>query len=416
MGAVKDVPPALFRQRVAISIRGLLAFWICSCVLSMARAQIEPTGPERTSHPATLEEIKSATATTIQEQSARIMLGVGDQLTAVSNSMARKLDTLGDKLEKERSVIQALSSHPSPGEGAPTSLWVLLLANLGVGIGGLAALGLLVRHRKSVGEQVQSAVRGQTPDMMKELAGRVQPRLEAVTRQCEDLARNLGQATEKTKEILQDMEQKHEEHLGRLVASSERACQKAVQAWENQSRACLGPLPEQAAQELERLKGWDESLSALVWPAFFQGGAALAGWRKRIEEKLLQQDPCAFELFLALGRFSNAVRDAGDLRKVGEALNAVGTDAYRFWKSIGTPSLEAALEWRTGFKGFLEASGIPIDIILALEGDRFDPNTMLSVDTGSATRMYVKEALSWIVLDKSGDSHIVRHHARVITC
>ena len=324
---------------------------------------------------------------------------------------------------------------PRQGGGFPASLWVLLLANLGVGIGGLAALGLLLRHRKSAGEQVRLEVRGQIPGLMKELGGQVQPRLDAMMRQCEDLARNLGQATETTKEILQAMDQKHEEHLGRFVKSSEIACQTAIQDWENQSRASLGRLHEQAAQEFsrffegvrnswqselghefERLKGRDELLSALVWPAFFRGGAALAGWRQRIEEKLFQQDPCAFELFLALGWFSNAVREAGDLRKVGQALHAVGTDAYRFWKSIGTPSLDAALEWRTGFQGFLDASGIPINIVLALERDRFDPNTMLSVDTGSATRMYVKEALSWIVLDKSGDAPIVRHHARVITC
>jgi hypothetical protein len=634
---MKGLNPAPFRRRAAIPIRGLLALWICGCVLSTAWGR----QPERISQPATRDDLKSATNAIVQDQSAKISLlgnkldsvssqltnqlnglkndldgqaarlheaaaassqagvnlsnwvqdvtnqfaanmasvnelrrdveldknsisnlsnsvaysadhtgDIGGKLAGITNSMAAMLDKLrkdlGDKLEKEESAIRTM---PNTGGGVPASFRVLLLANLAVGIAGLAVLALLARRRKSEGERLQSAVLGQIPGMMKELGERVQPKLDEAVRQCGDVARILGQATEKNQEILESMSKKHEQFLGRLAESSEKASQAAIQAWEKQSRAILGQLQEQAAQdfnrlfdgvrtswqselgqefqkfksewdstvqenqkvwrerldaeidaikqlwlkaledhqkrwqsrlddfmdeqptlwqqrlestaqkanaswtaqieqfsaktesakhtieevfadastrltqlnrqlgkEFEQLKGRDESLSALVWPAFFRDGGALAGWRKRIEDRLVKQDPCAFELFLALGRFSNAVRDSGDPRRVGEALNAVGMDAYPFWKSIGTPALDAALEWRTGFKGFLDASGIPIDIILALERDRFDPNTMLSVDTGSATRMFVKEALSWIVLDKSGESPIVRHHARVITC
>ena len=40
---------------------------------------------------------------------------------------------------------------------------------------------------------------------------------------------------------------------------------------------------------------------------------------------------------------------------------------------------------------------------------------MLSADAGASNRMYVKEALSWIVRDKSSERPKVLHPARVIT-
>jgi hypothetical protein len=426
---------------------------------------------------------------------------------------------------------------------------MLLLANLVVGLAGLAALGLLVRGRKSVGQQIQTVMQGQMPVFVKALSGRIEPKLDATIGQCEALAGNLAQATESNQAILESMTSKHEQYLAQFVDASEKASQEAMEAWERRSGAILTQLQARANEDLnhlfegvrhswqeelghefkkfksqwesfvlgnqkswrdrldtevtaikqtwlaeleqqkkrwqfqldgfmngqpalwqerlnlsaqqagaswnaqidgigakteavkhnmeaavaetnsrltqlnqelgqafERLKVRDDLLSALVWPQFFQDGAPLAAWRKRIEDKLAQKDPCAFGLFLALGRFNNAARDPADVRRVGEALNAVGADAYRFWKSIEVPALDAALEWRTGFQAFLEAAGIPVDIILALEHDRFDTTTMLSVDTGSATRMYVQEALSWIVRDKSVEIPKILYHARVITC
>jgi hypothetical protein len=164
------------------------------------------------------------------------------------------------------------------------------------------------------------------------------------------------------------------------------------------------------------LKVRDDAMTALAWPPFFLEGGALAGWKNKIEDRLAQRDPTAFGLFLALGRFNNAARDPGDRRKLAEVLHGVGVEACRLWKSLGVAELDAALEWRSGFQAHLDASGIPLDIILALERDRFDANTMLSVDSGSASRMYVKEALSWTVRDKSSDPPVVLCHARVITC
>jgi hypothetical protein len=178
----------------------------------------------------------------------------------------------------------------------------------------------------------------------------------------------------------------------------------------------LSRLNEEIGDSFQRLKLRDDAMTTLAWPPFFQEGGALAGWKKRIEDRLAQEDPCAFDLFLALGRFNNAAREAGDRRKLAEVLHGVSVEAYRFWKSLGLAELDAALEWRSAFQGYLDASGVPMDIILALERDRFDTNTMLSVDAGSASRMYVKEALSWIVRDKSSDPPKVLCHARVITC
>jgi hypothetical protein len=217
----------------------------------------------------------------------------------------------------------------------------------------------------------------------------------------------------------------------------DQAAEKARMAWNSQLEALaaknaslwhviekgladaqsrLTRLNEEIGGAFQRLKVRDDAMNALVWPPFFQEGGGLAGWKQKIEDRLAQHDPGAFDLFLALGRFNNAARDAGDTRRLAEVLHGVGVEAYRFWKSLGTAQLDAALEWRSGFQGYLDASSIPVDIILALERDRFDTNTMLSVDGGTASRMYVKEALSWVVRDKSSDPPKVLCHARVITC
>jgi hypothetical protein len=182
------------------------------------------------------------------------------------------------------------------------------------------------------------------------------------------------------------------------------------------AQAGINRLNSEIGDSFERLKLRDEVMTTLVWPACFHEGGALAGWKKQIEDRLAQHDAGAFDLFLALGRFNNAIREPGDARKVAEVVHGVGVEAYRFWKAQGGAELNAALEWRTAFQGSLDAANIPIDIILALERERFDTNTMLSVEAGSAGRMYVKEALSWIVRDKSSDPPKVLCHARVITC
>jgi hypothetical protein len=215
------------------------------------------------------------------------------------------------------------------------------------------------------------------------------------------------------------------------------AAEKAGAAWHNQladleaknsrlwhsieegladAQSRLTRLNEEIGGAFQLLKVRDDAMTALAWPPFFQDGGALAGWKKRIEDRLAQHDPRAFDLFLALGRFNSASREAEDRRRLAEVLHGVGVEAYRFWKEMGLSELDAALEWRSGFQGYLDSSGIPVDIILALERDRFDANTMLSVDAGLVARMYVKEALSWTVRDKSSDPPKVLCHARVITC
>jgi len=217
----------------------------------------------------------------------------------------------------------------------------------------------------------------------------------------------------------------------------DQAAEKADAAWHNQltdlesknatlwhsiekgladAQSRLTRLNDEIGDAFRLLKVRDDAMTALAWPPFFQNGGALAGWKQKIEDRLAQHDPGAFDLFLAVGRFNNASRDAEDRRKLAEALHGVGVEAYRFWKSQGMKELDAALEWRSGFQGHLDASGVPVDIILALENDRFDANTMLSADAGSVSRMYVKEALSWTVRDKSSDPPKVLCHARVITC
>jgi outer membrane murein-binding lipoprotein Lpp len=174
-------------------------------------------------------------------------------------------------------------------------------------------------------------------------------------------------------------------------------------------------LNEKITASYERLKLRDDTIAALIWPAFFQEGDPMLKWKKKIEDRMAQHDPAALGLFLALGAFNKISRDPLDLRKLAEALNGVGVEAYRFWKSESEVELDAALEWRSAFQGYLDGAQIPMDIITVFERTDFNTDTMLAVDSGRSTRMYVKEVLSWIVRDKSGEAPKVLYHARVTT-
>jgi hypothetical protein len=187
----------------------------------------------------------------------------------------------------------------------------------------------------------------------------------------------------------------------------------------------LQQLRESLSAELERLRqgldarpqGPNQREAAfwrLFWPPLFQNGP-LAPWRERITERGLQNDPAAMALVLALGRYASASRDAGDLRQTAEALHAVSLGAYGFWRHNGTKVLEASQEWKSAFQSALDASHTPLDIILVLEGERFDMNCMLATNQDPANRILVREVLSWIIRDKSSPTPKVLCHGRVIT-
>jgi hypothetical protein len=89
--------------------------------------------------------------------------------------------------------------------------------------------------------------------------------------------------------------------------------------------------------------------------------------------------------------------------------------AYQFWKKGDGKVLDASQEWKTAFQSALDAANTPLDIMLVLEGERFDMNTMLAADNGSASRIVVRDVLSWIVRDKSNQPAKVLCHGRVTT-
>jgi rubrerythrin len=180
-------------------------------------------------------------------------------------------------------------------------------------------------------------------------------------------------------------------------------------------RTGLAEFNDKIMASVEDVRQREESISALVWPDFYQT-EPISPWRKRIENKLADRDPLAFALFLVVGRFNEAANSTErDIRKIAGALADVSTEAYRFWKSLECNQLEVAEQWRSAFQSFLDRRGIPLDIVPALEGERFDMNTMLCTEANGANRMYVKEPFSWVVRDRTGQTPRVLHHARVTT-
>ena len=66
----------------------------------------------------------------------------------------------------------------------------------------------------------------------------------------------------------------------------------------------------------------------------------------------------------------------------------------------------------------LAAQNLPLEIVLALEGEPFDLDSMVTLDAGmgSGNRIQVKEPLSWIVKEKAEPEARVLVRARVIAC
>ena len=163
----------------------------------------------------------------------------------------------------------------------------------------------------------------------------------------------------------------------------------------------LQAIHQSLGAEFERLKERDEAFSDLFWPGCFKHGP-LSSWRQQIQAGAIRREPAAVKLLLALGRFNSAGANGSDLRKLAQALHEVSQEAYQFWKITGAKVLDASQEWKAAFQTALDTSKTPLEIMLVLEGERFDMNSMLVADGGSASRIVVRDVLSWIVRDKSG--------------
>jgi chromosome segregation ATPase len=209
------------------------------------------------------------------------------------------------------------------------------------------------------------------------------------------------------RKLLSQEQNKAQVAIGELADRLQRQVQESLRA----GLEPLRPGPEARSQSVTQR---DEAFSNLFWPPFFQTGP-LAPWRERIIERGIQRDSAAIALVLALGRYNTASRNSGELRQVAEAIHAVSLNAYQFWRHNGTKVLEASEEWKSAFQSALDESHTPLDIILVLEGERFDENCMLAANSGSANRIIVRDVFSWIVRDKSGPTPRVLCHGRVTT-
>ncbi len=154
-------------------------------------------------------------------------------------------------------------------------------------------------------------------------------------------------------------------------------------------------------------------MTRLIWPPLFLDGP-LSVWRTRIEDRLADAESGACELWLALARFNLALRRPEHLRPLAQAVDELGSSAYRFWKCAKEPVLDAALAWREALNELLATEHTPLEIVLALEGEPFDLDSMTTDDGGLGSRMTVKEPLSWIVKENVEPRARVLVPARVI--
>ena len=140
-------------------------------------------------------------------------------------------------------------------------------------------------------------------------------------------------------------------------------------------------------------------------------------WRGEIEAHAAAGDASALDVLLAVGQFQSALRRQASRRKIADALFNLGEAAcaYVQAESVGPGAADLPFEWRAALQAILDDAKIPLEVVLAMERDRFDMDLMVADEARSSGRNFVHTPLSWAVRDTSTPAARVLHHARVIT-
>lgn len=374
--------------------------WFGSNVQCVATAVSENLAAQRAEMAEHLRSLKSHCEAAM-ENHGRTLGKLHENTVAQLGELNVRLDNAGEEITAAlRLSANAFSGNRLEAElNAATMSWK-------------KSFGHTLVEEQTRGQNCLRQLRDDADGQLCKILTREREKTDAVTRECvEHVQRQFRQTLDTELDSAHKTWAQHLEQERQVLSTD---LERFVRRQTDVLKQRFQEMDHNLGVELERLKQRDEAFGNLLWPSLFRHGL-LKGWRENIIQGAIRQDPVAVDLMLALGRYNNVGRNGADLRKMAEALHAVSLGAYQFWKKGDAKVLDASQEWKAAFQSALDAANTPLDIMLVLEGERFDMNTMLAADNGSASRIVVREVLSWIVRDKSNQPAKVLCHGRVTT-
>jgi hypothetical protein len=204
--------------------------------------------------------------------------------------------------------------------------------------------------------------------------------------------------------------------LEELLRKREAALAQREQALAQQQRSLA---QEKAAfqQQQDQARRQDAEEAKVLWPAAFYDSGVLGVWRGRILEGVGQNDSLATNLLLAIFKFEALCRQPQPAAtEMAATLHSLSLEAHRFWKGRPEDFNETAMHWRDEFNAMVAKHSLPLEVQAIYPQDRFDTSRMVCAEGSSGSRLYVKEPLSWAIIDKSNPERPkVLHHGVVLT-
>ncbi len=195
------------------------------------------------------------------------------------------------------------------------------------------------------------------------------------------------------------------------AADSQAELRKQVEEFEETKKKFYAESEERKRKEAEKE-------NAIV-PAFFRQGGSLNRWLDLCRKEERKSDRDAIRLLGKIKEFEalcHPPEGDRDPHQIAALLYELSRDAHRFWKKQGGNFNDTATDWRDAFNGAMEELKVPVQIRAIFPADRFDAAFMIPAEGSSDNRLYVKEALSWAVLDRANPERSkVLHYGQVLT-
>ena len=161
---------------------------------------------------------------------------------------------------------------------------------------------------------------------------------------------------------------------------------------------------------------------AAQWPAvFFDPASPLSAWRVRIESHLSSKEHPASAVPAALVALRSLCtrQPAPAPADVGAAVIALSQALYAYWDSLpdltDDDRVRASSDWMHAVKAIMAPAAPRLEIREVQAGDRFDSDSMQTVQAGSGNHLSVAAVYSWAILDRSGERAKILHRARIAT-
>ena len=158
------------------------------------------------------------------------------------------------------------------------------------------------------------------------------------------------------------------------------------------------------------------------WPdAFVDANSPMDRWRSRIELDFSSSERPARPVYSALITLRNLCgrQPVPSLNEVSAAVVALSIALHSYWDALADLTEDeragAGLDWIRAVKSITLKVAPKLEIREVLVGDRFDSDSMQTVQDGPGSHLNVAAVFSWATLDRSGERVKVIQRARIAT-